>query len=92
MKSFSQYRFLDRLSLGVLHDYNQLRADSQVKNIAAWAPVVAEILEGINKFDDKAVSADSVKLVSILTFVLVQEIYVRGLSSRNRDVISGTRS
>lgn len=31
--------------------------DSQAKNIAAWTPVVAEILQGFAKFDDKAVSS-----------------------------------
>lgn len=45
------------LGLGVLQDYNNLRAESQSKNIAAWTPVVAEILEGFCHFDDKAVSA-----------------------------------
>jgi hypothetical protein len=44
-----------RLGLGVLQDYNKLRADTQGKNIAAWTPVVAEILEGFCRFDDKAV-------------------------------------
>jgi brefeldin A-inhibited guanine nucleotide-exchange protein len=47
----------NRLGLGVLQDYSKLRADTQVKNIAAWTPVVAEILEGFCRFDDKAVSA-----------------------------------
>ncbi|KAF9009101.1 hypothetical protein BDQ17DRAFT_1349527 [Cyathus striatus] len=42
------------LGLGVLSDYNKLRADTQAKNIAAWTPVVAEILDGFCRFDDKA--------------------------------------
>ncbi|TFY56254.1 hypothetical protein EVG20_g9000 [Dentipellis fragilis] len=42
------------LGLGVLQDYNKLRADTQAKNIAAWTPVVAEILQGFCRFDDKA--------------------------------------
>jgi brefeldin A-inhibited guanine nucleotide-exchange protein len=41
--------------LGVLQDYTKLKADTQAKNIAAWTPVVAEILHGFCKFDDKAV-------------------------------------
>ena len=44
-----------RLGLGVLHDFNKLRLDTQAKNIAAWTPVVAEILQGFVRFDDKAV-------------------------------------
>jgi len=43
------------LGLGVLQDYTKLKADTQSKNIAAWTPVVAEILHGFCKFDDKAV-------------------------------------
>jgi brefeldin A-inhibited guanine nucleotide-exchange protein len=44
-----------RLGLRVLQDYNKLRADTQAKNIAAWTPVIAEILDGFCRFDDKAV-------------------------------------
>jgi brefeldin A-inhibited guanine nucleotide-exchange protein len=43
------------LGLGVLQDYNKLRPDTQSKNIVAWMPVVAEILDGFCRFDDKAV-------------------------------------
>jgi brefeldin A-inhibited guanine nucleotide-exchange protein len=45
-----------RLGLGVLQDYNKLRGDTQAKNIAAWTPVVAEIVHGLCRFDEKAVS------------------------------------
>jgi hypothetical protein len=44
-----------RLGIGVLKDYTKLRADTQAKNIVAWTPVVAEILDGFCRFDDKAV-------------------------------------
>lgn len=46
---------LRRLGLGVLQDYNKLKADTQSKNIAAWTPVVADILDGLSRLDDKAV-------------------------------------
>ena len=46
---------LRSLGLGVLQDFNKLRLDTQAKNIAAWTPVVAEILQGFVRFDDKAV-------------------------------------
>jgi len=42
------------LGLGVLQDFSKLRVDSQMKNITAWTPVVAEILQGFVRFDDKA--------------------------------------
>ena len=45
-----------RLGLGVLQDYSKLRSDTQAKNIAAWTPVIGEILRGFCRFDDKAVS------------------------------------
>jgi len=38
----------------VLQDYIKLRADTQAKNITAWTPVVAEILDGFCRFDNKA--------------------------------------
>ena len=48
--------------MGVLQDYTKLKADTQAKNIAAWTPVVAEILHGFCKFDDKAVCSASLPL------------------------------
>ncbi|EIW82060.1 Sec7-domain-containing protein [Coniophora puteana RWD-64-598 SS2] len=42
------------LGLSVLQDYIKLRADTQARNIAAWTPVVAEILHGFCRFDNKA--------------------------------------
>ncbi|PPR05082.1 hypothetical protein CVT26_012605 [Gymnopilus dilepis] len=39
------------LGVGVLRDFNKLKADSQSKNITAWTPVVAEILDGFCRFD-----------------------------------------
>jgi len=42
------------LGLGVLQDFTKLRADTQLKNITAWTPVVAEILQGFVRLDDRA--------------------------------------
>ena len=42
------------LGLRVLQDYNALRSDTQAKNIAAWTPVVAEIVQGFVRLDDRA--------------------------------------
>ncbi|KAG0709598.1 hypothetical protein DFH29DRAFT_884876 [Suillus ampliporus] len=42
------------LGSNVLQDYIKLRADTQAKNITAWTPVVAEILDGFCRFDNKA--------------------------------------
>ncbi len=43
------------LGLGVIQDFNKLRPDTQAKNIAAWMPVIAKILDGFNRLDEKAV-------------------------------------
>jgi len=80
---FLSYRILimaSRLGLGVLQDYSKLRADTQVKNIVAWTPVVAEILEGFCRFDDKAVSSFSAIL---WMFSCWQICTVRKISASN---------
>jgi len=41
------------LGIGVLRDFNKLKVDSQNKNIIAWTPVIAEILDGFCRFDGK---------------------------------------
>ena len=57
-----------------MRDYSKLRADTQGKNIVAWTPVVAEILDGFCRFDDKAVSlcriVSSPSLPDLLVLVL----------------------
>ncbi|KAI0296118.1 Sec7-domain-containing protein [Multifurca ochricompacta] len=68
------------LGLGVLQDYSKLKADTQAKNIAAWTPVVAEILHGFCKFDDKAFSR---YLPAI--YPLVTELLTRDTSQDIRD-------
>jgi brefeldin A-inhibited guanine nucleotide-exchange protein len=47
-------RFLP-LSLNILHDFNALDGESQVRHIAAWSPVICEILGGYSDFDDQTV-------------------------------------
>ena len=44
------------LGMSVLQDFNKLRSDTQMKNIVAWTPVVAEIMHGFTRLDNKAVS------------------------------------
>ncbi len=43
------------LALDVIKDYNKLRPDTQGKNIIAWTPVIAEIVDGFCRFEDKDV-------------------------------------
>lgn len=51
----------------MLQDYIKLRADTQAKNITAWTPVVAEILDGFCRFDNKAVCNALEFIFSLLT-------------------------
>lgn len=41
-----------------MRDFNAIDAENQPRNIAAWSPVVADILRGCNAFEDGAVSLD----------------------------------
>lgn len=52
------------MGLGVLGDFNKLRVDSQLKNIVAWTPVVAEIMQGFVRLDDKAVSESQPRVMT----------------------------
>ncbi|KAI9450999.1 Sec7-domain-containing protein [Lactarius psammicola] len=61
------------LGLGVLQDYTKLKADTQAKNIAAWTPVVAEILHGFCKFDDKAFARYLPAIYPLATELLARE-------------------
>lgn len=62
------------LSLGVLQDFTKLRLDSQAKNIAAWTPVIAEILHGFAKFDDKAFATYLPAIYPLATELLAREM------------------
>lgn len=65
--------FLCRLGVGVLRDFNKLKADTQSKNIAAWTPVVAETLEGFCRFDRQDVGGFIFsKIYLILIFCRLQ--------------------
>ncbi|KAI0265936.1 hypothetical protein BC834DRAFT_158606 [Gloeopeniophorella convolvens] len=61
------------LGLGVLQDYSKLKTDTQAKNIAAWTPVVAEIVHGFCKFDDKAFSRYLPAIYPLVTELLSRE-------------------
>ncbi|KAI0368107.1 Sec7-domain-containing protein [Pilatotrama ljubarskyi] len=62
------------LGLGVLQDFNKLRLDTQTKNIAAWTPVVAEILQGFVRFDDKAFTRYLPAIYPLATDLLSREM------------------
>lgn len=73
------------LGMSVLQDFNKLRSDTQMKNIMAWTPVVAEIMHGFTRLDNKAVSHQvrQVATVSDRVPTLVRSVHARHISSRN---------
>ncbi|EIN10767.1 Sec7-domain-containing protein [Punctularia strigosozonata HHB-11173 SS5] len=62
------------LGMGVLQDYSKLRPDTQAKNIAAWTPVVAEILHGFSRFDEKAFSRYLPAVYPIAVDILARDL------------------
>lgn len=44
--------FFCRLGVDILEGYIALDAESQARNISAWTPVVAEVLQGVCSWDD----------------------------------------
>ncbi|KAF8639703.1 hypothetical protein AX17_000965 [Amanita inopinata Kibby_2008] len=62
------------LGLGVLQDYNKLRVETQAKNILAWTPVVAEILDGFCRFNEKAFATYLPAIYPLATELLSRDI------------------
>ena len=78
---------MKRLGVGVLRDYNKLKPETQGKNILAWTPVVAEILDGYCRFDRQDVSTSHI-LMPLSDDVLVCAILVSYLPTCNQLVIA----
>jgi brefeldin A-inhibited guanine nucleotide-exchange protein len=62
------------LGVGVLRDFNKLKADSQSKNILAWTPVVAEVLNGYCGFDRQDFSQYLSVMYPLATDLLSRDI------------------
>jgi len=67
------------LGVGVLRDFNKLKADSQSKNITAWTPVVAEIVDGFCRFDRQ----DFTQYLSVI-YPLATELLARDIAPEVR--------
>lgn len=48
----------NRLGLDVISGYVGLDLESQSRNVAAWTPVVAEVLHGFSIFEKESVSGE----------------------------------
>lgn len=59
-----------RLGIDILEGYISLDAETQARNINAWTPVVAEVLQGICSWDD-AILREHVSLIYPLTVDLL---------------------
>lgn len=75
------------LGVGVLRDFNKLKAESQSKNVLAWTPVVAEILDGYCRFDRQDVMCFYSFAISQVEIFLVFTVYVCGLPACHRTTI-----
>ncbi|PCH41516.1 Sec7-domain-containing protein [Wolfiporia cocos MD-104 SS10] len=73
------------LGLGVLGDFIKLRVDTQLKNIAAWTPVVAEIMQGFAQLDDKAFARYLPAIYPLATELLSRELMSAELREALRD-------
>jgi hypothetical protein len=58
----------NRLGVQIVSNYISLEQETQARNIAAWTPVVVEVLQGFSAFQDDTVSLLDGAL-STLTFV-----------------------
>ncbi|KZT57923.1 hypothetical protein CALCODRAFT_517135 [Calocera cornea HHB12733] len=68
------------LCLGILKDFNSLRAAKQSKNIITWSPIVAEILQGFSSLD----GADFNLYLSAL-YPLATDLLARDLTPEVRE-------
>lgn len=62
------------LGLMIIGDFNQLKPDVQGRNIAAWSPVVAEVLQGFGVFDDHIFHMYLPALYPLAVELLVKDI------------------
>jgi len=62
------------LGLGAVQDFNTLRSDTQAKNIAAWTPVVAEVLNGFAQFDEHSFSRYLPAIYPLATELLSRDL------------------
>ncbi|KAG8874344.1 guanine nucleotide exchange protein for ADP-robosylation factor [Tulasnella sp. 331] len=62
------------LGLGVIQDFNALKVDTQTKNIAAWTPVVAEVLNGFARFDDQSFTRYLPAIYPLATDILARDM------------------
>lgn len=71
-----------RLGIDILEGYIALDAESQARNISAWTPVVAEVLQGICSWDDATLQAH----VAVI-YPLAVDLMARDMTQEIRDSV-----
>ena len=70
------------LGIDILEGYISLDAETQARNISAWTPVVAEVLQGICAWDDDVLREH----VSLL-YPLAVDLMARDMTSEIRESV-----
>ena len=71
-----------RLGVDILEGFISLDSESQARNISAWTPVVAEVLQGICSWDDSVLQEH----VAVL-YPLSVDLLAREMSSEVRESV-----
>ncbi|OLL21713.1 Protein transport protein sec72 [Neolecta irregularis DAH-3] len=69
------------LSFEILRNFSKLSAESQQRNIAAWAPVVAEILQGVAEFSEQDFNKSCDTFYPLSTDLILMELSLQVRSS-----------
>lgn len=70
------------LGVDILEGYIALDAESQARNISAWTPVVAEVLQGICSWDD-AILQEHVAII----YPLAVDLMARDMTQEIRESV-----
>jgi brefeldin A-inhibited guanine nucleotide-exchange protein len=75
------------LGVDILEGFIALDSESQARNISAWTPVVAEVLQGICSWDDNVLQEH----ISVL-YPLTVDLLARDMSSEVRESVRSGES
>lgn len=67
------FRFV-RLGIDILEGYISLDAETQARNISAWTPVVAEVLQGICSWDDDVLQSHVSVIYPLAVDLLARDV------------------
>jgi hypothetical protein len=91
---------VSRLGIDIVAGYVALDGETQARNIAAWTPVVAEVLQGFSSFEDETVGVQICAPCTKLTLCVdrrlqlldhVTKLYPLAIDLLARDLASEVR-